>query len=464
MREARDLLGPALLTRNEPMENHGKLLVVDGLRGIVTSENLLSYGGEKGRYESRELGLVFWSPSVARHIQGRFRSQWPGALEPGPLDGPSGPPLGWIAAGNELWYGLHAISDELGFEWRTPEYLQAVMNDELAREDNDDGGARVEAWKRLVAQVGDQPFLWLREEGERLGLCYADPSGHWMPYDGSPATRDLLATAEAMVDRLPPPRQVSVASVAPGAGVHPLVQRVMDTMVEVPAGAFLMGEDRVPEERPRHRVTISRPFLLGRTPVTQDLWRAVMGGLPHLRDVERHPEFPIVHVSYREMQEFLDKLNALPGGGGFELPTEAQWEYACRAGSDATYCFGDDPGLGDDPGRLEEFAWTKRNSGGRLHPVGTRRSNAFGLCDMHGLVYETMRDGPRTYSRTPVTDPIGPVGGERIVARGGYVGRFPVDPRRGPVQEHFRCASRQMYDKSHRVSFRIARRPAGGAS
>jgi len=464
VRRARDLLGPALLTREDPMENHAKLLVVDGMRGIVTSENLLSYGGEKGRYESRELGLVFWSTSVARHIVGKFRAQWPGALERGAFEGQPDAPLGWIVTGNELWHSLHAIRHELEFEWRAPEYLEAVMHDELAHTPSDEERrARIEAWRRLEARVGTEPFPWLREEGERLGVCSADPAGHWCPYDVLVGTPTMLATAEALVEKLPSPRQASLGSVAPVSGVHPLVQRVLDTLVEIRAGAFLMGDDRVPEERPRHCVTISRPFLLARTPATQDLWRSVMGGLPHLRDVERHPEFPIIHVSYREMQEFLDKLNGLPGGGGFQLPTEAQWEYACRAGSDATYCFGDDPGIGSRPGRLEEFAWTKRNSDGRLHPVGQRRPNAFGLFDMHGLVYETMRDGPRPYTPASAIDPIGLVGGDRVVARGGYVGRFPIDGRH-PIQEHFRCASRQIYEKSHRVSFRIARRIDGGAS
>ena len=90
-----------------------------------------------------------------------------------------------------------------------------------------------------------------------------------------------------------------------------------------------------------------------------------------------------------------------------------------------------------------------------MRQVGQLKPNAFGLYDMHGLVYETMRDGFRTYTRSKVVDPIGPLDGNQIVARGGCWSRFPIDPR-NPEQEHFRCASRQVYEPSQRVSFRIA--------
>jgi formylglycine-generating enzyme required for sulfatase activity len=461
VRQARELLGPSLLTSEEPMENHAKLLVVDGLRGLVTSENLLSYGGEKGRYESRELGLVFWSPSIARHLLGRMLLQWPAALEGAAV---TAPPLAWVVAGNEGWHGTAAIAGELDFEWRTAAFVEAVVRDELEQASDDDHAeARRQAWASLVSRAGPNPFGWVREEGERLGLTAASPSGAWLPYDArDDAALDALMTeAERAVQALPAPRQLTVEGIVPERpmAMDPLVARVLEGMREIPAGRFLMGDDRVREERPRHQVAISRPFLLGRTPVTQGLWEAVMGRLPHLRDVERHPDFPIIHVSYADMQRFLERLNGLACGGGFELPTEAQWEYACRAGADTIYAFGNDPGHGERPGPLERYAWTKRNARARLHAVGELEPNAFGLHDVHGLVYETMRDGPRPYTRAEAVDPVGPLDGTQIVARGGFWGRFPVDARR-PEQEHFRCASRQIYEKSHRVSFRLARRLA----
>ena len=219
-----------------------------------------------------------------------------------------------------------------------------------------------------------------------------------------------------------------------------------------------MGDDRVAIERPRHRVHISRPFLLGRTPVTQALWEAVMGRLPHLRDVERHPSFPIIQVTHDEMLAFVDRLNAAPGGGGFELPTEAQWEYACRAGSDTVYCFGDNPGPGRAPGLLERYAWTPRNANARLHAVGELTPNGWGLYDMYGLVYEACRDPMRHYQRGEVVDPVGRPGEDKIAARGGAWGRFPLDRPGVSANERRRRSRRQGWVKSHRVSAPLARR------
>lgn len=178
-----------------------------------------------------------------------------------------------------------------------------------------------------------------------------------------------------------------------------------------------------------------------------------MGSLPHLTNKERHPEFPIVQVDFHAIQRFMDRLNALPGSGGFDLPTEAQWEYACRAGSSGDYCFGDDPKL------LNEYAWNKQNSNAQLHRVGLLKPNAWGLCDMHGLVYESVRDDPRSFQRGEVIDPVGRLDTDRIGARGGAWGRFPF--RHGNrAEEHFRCSCRPFHSKSEkasRVSFRLMR-------
>jgi formylglycine-generating enzyme required for sulfatase activity len=454
VQEARELLGPALLTQEAPMENHAKMLIVDGRRGLVTSENLLSYGGEKGRYESRELGIAFWSPAIARHILGRMVLQWPDALSV-PEQTTGGDLLAWCVAGSEAWHGLAAIANELDFEWRHPLFLENVVQSEFTDAQDEETEARRKAFASLAERLGAHPFAWVWQEGMRLGLLKPAETA-WCPYDAETGddVEASLQRATREVDEVTPHRPALARPVGSSKEDDPLVMRVLGDMIKVPAGVFWMGDDRVPEERPRHRVTISKPFLMGRTPVTQGLWEAVMGGLPHLRDVERHPDFPIIHVSYADMRSFVSRLNALTTGRDFDLPTEAQWEYACRGGSDSTYCFGDDPGVGDAPGTLERYAWTKRSSRARMHGVGELRPNAFGLCDMHGLVYETMRDGPRTYTRDAVTDPLGPRDGKNIVARGGFWGRFPVDPRR-PSNEHFRCASRQIYEKSHRVSFRI---------
>ena len=111
------------------------------------------------------------------------------------------------------------------------------------------------------------------------------------------------------------------------------------------------------------------------------------------------------------------KLNDKFAGSGakFSLPTEAQWEYACRAGSTTKYCFG------DDEGRLGEYAWFDGNAGGKTHPVGGKKANAFGLYDMHGNVLEWCSDWYKRkyYAESPTDDPMGPTSGSYRVARGG---------------------------------------------
>ena len=160
-------------------------------------------------------------------------------------------------------------------------------------------------------------------------------------------------------------------------------------MVLIPAGEFLMGSPDSDDgaelnEKPQHRVQITKPFYLGKYPVTQEQWQAVMGDNPsHFKD----PKNPVECVSWNDCQQFVGKLNKRSSDqtGAFKLPTEAQWEYACRAGSTTRYCFG------DDEGGLGDYAWHLNNSGGRTHPVGEKKPNAWGLYDMHGNVLEQWR-------------------------------------------------------------------------
>jgi formylglycine-generating enzyme required for sulfatase activity len=153
-------------------------------------------------------------------------------------------------------------------------------------------------------------------------------------------------------------------------------------MVLIPAGEFLMGspdsdKDANAGEKPQHRVRIIKPFYLSKYLVTQEQWKAVMGGNP---SEFTGPKNPVETVSWDDCQEFFEKLNAQSAapGGKFQLPSEAQWEYACRAGSKTRYCFG------DDEKQLGEYAWHGQNSGGKPHPVGEKKPNARGLYDMHG--------------------------------------------------------------------------------
>ena len=325
-----------------------------------------------------------------------------------------------------------------------------------------DGDLQLEEDKHLLFRVYGAHERLLPDELSALapGLaCYAPevlrpPRTRTVPPELASPSHSSAHTVRTTQAAVSPP---SNRNPVPDVAQNPLIAKVMAEMILVPAGSFMMGDDRVPSEAPRHQVTLTRSFWLGRYPVTQELWEQVLGRLPHLERWERGPRFPIIHVSYREMQEFIARLSFLSGGAGFALPTEAEWEYACRAGSTGDYSFG--PSQRGTTLPIDDYAWHEGNAERRLHEVGLKQPNAFGLFDMHGLVYETVRDGRRIYQREPVTDPVGPIDGRNAVARGGAWTRFPFRRPGQREEEHFRCASRQTYERSKRVGFRILRYP-----
>ena len=187
-------------------------------------------------------------------------------------------------------------------------------------------------------------------------------------------------------------------------------------LVLIPAGTFLMGDNRSrDDEKPVHRVNITRPFYLGKYEVTQEQWQVLMG--ENNASYFKGRRAPMERISWHDCQAFLERLNAtarMPGAR-FTLPTEAQWEYACRAGSTLRYCFG------DDESGLDKYAWYEKNSGKKTHTVGTRSPNAWGLYDMHGNVYEWCQDrhSSKYYLGSPLNDPQGPSSGSHRVFRGG---------------------------------------------
>ncbi len=187
--------------------------------------------------------------------------------------------------------------------------------------------------------------------------------------------------------------------------------------VKIKPGCFMMGrdanfEDGANDELPRHKVCITKTFYLGKTEVTQAQWVAVMGSNPSKFKGRNNP---VEMVSWEDVQRFIRLLNRKEGGNHYRLPTEAEWEYACRAGTTTAYFFGDDAGM------MPQYAWYWDNSGERTHPVGLKRPNPWGLYDMHGNVWEWCRDwyDQNYYSNSPSTDPTGPSTGRFRVARGG---------------------------------------------
>jgi formylglycine-generating enzyme required for sulfatase activity len=178
----------------------------------------------------------------------------------------------------------------------------------------------------------------------------------------------------------------------------------------LPAGEFKMGASDKD-----CRVTLTKPFQLGVYPVTQEQYRRVMRKDP---SNFKGSQNPVEKVSWKDAVEFCRRLSALPeekaAGRVYRLPTEAEWEYACRAGTTTDFSFG------DDQSQLGEYAWYAGNSGQRTHPVGVKQSNPWGLYDMHGNVWEWCQDWyAEDLPEGAVTDPTGPVEGSSRVIRGG---------------------------------------------
>lgn len=188
---------------------------------------------------------------------------------------------------------------------------------------------------------------------------------------------------------------------------------VIMQFVLLPPGEFRMGSPGG-NEKPLHMVMISNPFYIGKHEVTQAQWEKLMGNNPSRF---RGPNLPVSNVTWFDCQDFIARLKERWDGSlglkRVSLPTEAQWEYACRAGTMTEYVHG------DKASGLEAYAWYAQNSGGTPHPVGTRRPNDWGIYDMNGNVWEWCQDVFEGYPTERVTDPAGPKSGADRVLRGG---------------------------------------------
>ena len=182
-------------------------------------------------------------------------------------------------------------------------------------------------------------------------------------------------------------------------------------MVLIPAGEFKMGLPTTEvgyEDKTQHKVTLTKPFYMGKYEVTQGQWESVMGTNPSYR---KGAKYPVTNVSWNDCQEFIKKLNTKTNGD-YRLPTEAEWEYACRAGTTTAYSFGDNITAKD----------ANYNTGVKIVKpvtVGSYKPNTFGLYDMHGNVWEWCEDWYGNYLADAVTDPKGPAKDKYRVLRGG---------------------------------------------
>ena len=202
-------------------------------------------------------------------------------------------------------------------------------------------------------------------------------------------------------------------------------------LIEIPAGTFTMGspagEKGRQENEEQVTVTLTKPFGLGKTEVTQGQWQKVMGTEPWEGQsfVQADKDCPTSCVDWNDATAFCQRLTdtdhtngKLPAGEEYRLPTEAEWEYACRAGTTTAFSFG------NDEQQLGNYGWFSGNVFSYPHAVGMKKPNPWGLYDMHGNVMEWCSDW---YDRklSGGTDPVGPGGGSRRVLRGGSWGIFP---------------------------------------
>ena len=232
---------------------------------------------------------------------------------------------------------------------------------------------------------------------------------------------------------------------------------------KIPAGTFLMGSpeseaDREDDET-QHKVTITKPFYMQTTEVTQGQWKAAMGTEPWVAKGQRQiakegANYPATNVSWHDAVAYCKKLSEKEGKT-YRLPTEAEWEYACRAGTETTWIFG------DDEKELSDYAWyeghviTIREY--YAHQVGLKKPNAWGLLDMHGNVLEWCHDYYEEdyYKQSPAQDPTGPVTGSSRVVRVVRGGSWFYGTRDS------RSAARDWYDAADRdnldLGFRLVR-------
>jgi formylglycine-generating enzyme required for sulfatase activity len=215
-------------------------------------------------------------------------------------------------------------------------------------------------------------------------------------------------------------------------------------MVVVPTGSFTMGSSDYSDEKPPHIVSI-QSFAIGRTEVTQGQWKAVMGSNPS-RFNTCGDDCPVEQVSWNDAQSFAQKLSQMTGKN-YRLPSEAEWEYACEAGSNREYCGGDE---------VNAVAWYASNGGSKTHVVAGKQVNAFGLYDMSGNVWEWVEDvWHSNYNGAPTDGSAWTSGGDQAqrVQRGGSYG-FSPDVLRSAMRIWDRPGNR-----SANLGFRIANSP-----
>ena len=268
---------------------------------------------------------------------------------------------------------------------------------------------------------------------------------------------DLAGQVEAVAQALHEARadldaareDIAALAKAPPAAADPGPSKTWTNTLDmafvlIPAGAFDMGSDSgEADERPVRSMAISKPFYIGRFEVTQAQWFAVMETDPS--EFTDDPNRPVEGVSWNDAQAFITKLNAAEPDVTYRLPTEAEWEYAARAGSTTAYAFG------DDAAQLDAHAWYAGNAGNTTHPVGEKQPNAWGVHAMHGGVWEWVQNRYAPYPSEGDAESARPPPGNRRVIRGGSW-LSPAEDCRAASRSHAHPAFRGAH-----VGFRLVR-------
>jgi len=256
----------------------------------------------------------------------------------------------------------------------------------------------------------------------------------------------VLLWKVATSDNNPSPRELDALQ---ANRVTAMTNSIGMILARIPAGDFEMGSSSYSVETFVHKVTLSTDFWIGQYEVTQEEYRRVMGTSPAAFPGDARP---VEQVSWEDAAEFCQRLGTREHKV-YRLPTEAEWEYVCRAGGRTAFCYG------DDDTRLGEFAWYDASAGWKTHPVGSRKPNVWGIHDMHGNVWEWCMDwyGEEFYSAGAAVDPQGPSTGRYRVLRGGCWFNRPVFCRSG--RRDFNWPTYQDHGVGFRVVLQVSSSP-----
>ena len=223
-----------------------------------------------------------------------------------------------------------------------------------------------------------------------------------------PAVTKPKPAAKPKAKTKPAPRRNSTSHSGSTVSLSAELNKLINNMVYVSGGTFIMGGDESSDQTPTHSVTLSSYYIC-KYEVTQALWRAVMGSNP---SKFKGDNLPVEQVSWNDCQTFINRLNSYTGRN-FRLPTEAEWEFAARGGNYSRHY------KYSGSNYISDVAWYCDNSGNRTHPVGTKQANELGLYDMSGNVWEWCSDWYGSYSSYSQSNPTGATSGFGRVERGG---------------------------------------------